>query len=171
MDRDEQQASGVDEIDLALLRILRRDSRLSARALARAVGMSPGAIGERLERLRARGVLTRYTVDVDLGRLGLSLEVLVGVRLNARGSVERTIVQLADLPGVIRVSVITGQWDLLVHMRVSGHEKLAETLLDEVWNIPDIRDSETMMVLDSRSRDPLESSGDDSQDTGSPGPD
>jgi Lrp/AsnC family transcriptional regulator for asnA, asnC and gidA len=166
MDQEEQQTAGVDEIDLALLRILRRDSRLSARALARAVGMSPGAIGERLERLRARGVLTKYTVEVDLARLGLSLEVLVGVRLNARGSIEKIIVQLADLPGVIRVSVITGQWDLLVHMRLSGHEKLAATLLDEVWNIPDIRDSETMMVLDSLSRDLLEGSGDDPSNPG-----
>ncbi len=155
MDQDEERTVGVDEIDLALLRSLRHDSRLSTRALARAVGMSPGAIGERLERLRAKQILVGYTVDVDLARLGLSLEVLVGVRLNVRGSIERTIERLSSLPGVIRVSVITGQWDLLVHMRVSGHEQLAETLLDDIWNIEDIRDSETMIVLNSRSRDPL----------------
>ena len=82
--------------------------------------------------------------------------MLIGVRLNARGSTQRTITELSRLPGVIRVSVITGQWDLLVHMRVTGHEKLVQSLLDEVWNIEDIRDSETMMVLDRKSQDPLE---------------
>ncbi|MCU1614405.1 MAG: ArsR family transcriptional regulator [Frankiales bacterium] len=123
--------------------------------------MSPGAIGERLERLRAREILVGYTVDVDLARLGLGLEVLVGVRLHSRGSIERTIGMLSTLPGVIRVSVITGRWDLLVHMRVSGHQKLAATLLDDMWNLEDIRDSETMMVLDSRSLDPLESTSRD----------
>ena len=155
MDRAAQRAAGLDDVDLALLRILRQDSRVSNRALARSVGMSPGSIGERLERLKSRHILLGYTVDVDLARLGLSLEVLVGVRLNARGSIQRTIEGLSRLPGVLRVSVITGQWDLLLHMRVSGHEKLAEILLDDVWNIEDIRDSETMMVLSSRSQDPL----------------
>lgn len=156
MEEDAQYSADVDAVDLEVLRRLREDSRQSIRALARSIGMSPGAIGERVERLEKKKIIVGYTVDVDLARLGLSLEVLIGVRLNARGSIQRTITELSRLPGVIRVSVITGQWDLLVHMRVTDHEKLAQSLLDEVWNIADIRDSETMMVLDSRSQDPLE---------------
>jgi DNA-binding Lrp family transcriptional regulator len=155
VDRAAQRAAGVDDVDLALLRLLRQDSRLSNRALARSVGMSPGSIGERLERLKSKRILLGHTVEVDLARLGLGLEVLVGVRLNARGSIQRTVERLSRLPGILRVSVITGQWDLLLHLRVSGHEKLAEILLDELWNLEDIRDSETMMVLSSRTQDPL----------------
>jgi DNA-binding Lrp family transcriptional regulator len=41
----------LDDVDLEILRLLRVDARRSARAIARDVGMSPGAVNERLTRL------------------------------------------------------------------------------------------------------------------------
>ncbi len=156
MHDDIRTSAEVDDIDLAVLRQLRVDSRLSIRRLAQAVGMSPGAIGERLERLEEKKVIIGYTADIDLVRLGLSLEVLIGVRLNARRSIQKIVRELSDLPGVTRVSVTTGRWDLLVQMRLQDHQELTQRLLDEVWNLKDIRDTETMIVLDSSTRDALD---------------
>jgi len=47
----------VDGVDRRLIELLSDDPRLSGRALARAIGMSPGAVGERLERMRVSGVI------------------------------------------------------------------------------------------------------------------
>lgn len=77
------------------------------------------------------------------------------MRLNARGSIEAVIDELSRLTGVTRVSVITGRWDVLVHMRAAGHDRLADALLADVWSTGARRDTETMVVLDSRERDPL----------------
>ena len=55
----------VDEVDRRILELLERDARLSARAIARQIGMSPGAVSERVERLQARGVILGYHAHVN----------------------------------------------------------------------------------------------------------
>jgi len=49
-----QSPSNLDPVDRQLLDLLHGDARTSIRSLARQVGMSAGAISERLERLEAR---------------------------------------------------------------------------------------------------------------------
>ena len=44
----------LDAVDLDLLRLLASDARMSQRRLARDLGMSPPAVGERIARLERR---------------------------------------------------------------------------------------------------------------------
>src|SRR5258708_28746747 len=65
----------VDELDLTLLRALAADARQSQRALARAVGMSPPAIADRLSRLERAGAIRGYPVAIDWAALGYPVVV------------------------------------------------------------------------------------------------
>ena len=58
-------SSELDEVDLKILEHLVTDARLSQRALARSIGMSPPAISERISRLEAAG---DFGGDVELVR-------------------------------------------------------------------------------------------------------
>jgi DNA-binding Lrp family transcriptional regulator len=139
-----------DPIDRRLLELLATDARLSARRLGREVGMSPGAISDRVARLERENVIRGYHADVNPTALGFGMEVIVGLQTEQGPSINETLAYLESVPEVQQVYVVSGQWDLVVHVRVRDQEHLRQTILGSVWNVPAFRHSETLLVLDSR---------------------
>lgn len=138
----------LDDIDRRLLSMLQTDARISVRRLARAIGMSAGAVGERLGRLEARGVIRGYGVDLDPQALGLGLQVLVGLQVSQRRSISATVNELLAVDEVVEVKIVTGRWDLFVVLLLRDQIHLRDVLLSSIWVIPDFQHSESMIVLD-----------------------
>lgn len=138
----------LDSVDLRLIELLSEDARTSVRGLARAIGMSAGAVGERLERLEARGVIRGYRVDVDAAALGLGLEVLIGVELSQHRELIETMTSLRELPEVVEVDLVTGRWDLVVRLRLRDQAHLKEVLTKDIWALESLRHTESMIVLE-----------------------
>jgi Lrp/AsnC family transcriptional regulator, leucine-responsive regulatory protein len=138
---------GPDALDVAILRLLLRDARMSQRRVAREVGMSAPAVAERIARLERSGLIRGYRVDVDRTVLGFGLIVYVGV-VAVQGADQREVVrELRDLPEVEDVHVVTGPKDLLVRLRARDHEHLREVLFDRIWNLRGIERTETYISL------------------------
>jgi DNA-binding Lrp family transcriptional regulator len=150
--RDPSRPRPIDDVDLALLRHLAQDARRSNREIARTVGMSSGAITERIERLRGAGIIRGYHADVDPAALGFPIEVLIGLQVSQGSPVEDTIDALFEVPEVASVSLVTGQWDFVVELRVRDQNHLREVLIGKVWSLPIFRHSETMVTLERRER-------------------
>lgn len=139
----------LDATDMALLRALAADSRLSQRALARQVNMSAPAVAERIARLERLGVIRGYSVDVDWDRLGFDVVVFMPIILDSGSDLEPTIESFRQIPELEELMVTTGQYDLLARFRLSGHAHLRELLLDRLWQIPNVKRFETMLTLGS----------------------
>lgn len=143
----------LDSVDRSLLRELQADPRVSIRGLARAIGMSAGAVGERLERLESRGVVRGYRVDIDPAALGIGMEALIGIELAQHQSVLETMRTLREVPEVSQVELVTGRWDLVVRLQLRDPQHLKDILTHDVWNIQSVRHSESMIVLESLTHD------------------
>lgn len=120
---------------------------MSARALARAIGMSPNAVSERLERLQSAGVIRGFHIDIDPAALGLPLEVLIGMQISQGRPLNETVEALLAIPEVTAVQLVTGHWDLILTLRLRDQEHLLETLQDGVWKVPEFQHGETLMSL------------------------
>lgn len=59
----------LDEIDLEILNLLVTDGRRPYREIAEAVGLSPPAVSDRIDRLQAVGIIDQFTVNVNLDAL------------------------------------------------------------------------------------------------------
>jgi len=112
----------LDEVNLRLIGELQADARVSLAELGRRVGLSPPAVGERLQRLRDDGIITGYRTEVDPRALGFALSVVLRVRPAPR--------QLAKVGEVARESAeivechrITGEdcFFMKLHVRDVGH--------------------------------------------------
>ena len=112
--------------------------------------MSPGAISERVARLERENIIKGYHADVNPMALGFGMEVIVGLQTEQGPSINETLAYLESVPEVQHVYVVSGQWDLVVHVRVRDQEHLRQTILGSVWNVPAFRHSETLLVLESR---------------------
>ena len=135
--------------DLALLRLLAADARLSQRHLAREIEMSAGAVGERLARLERLGVLQRYTVAVDWARIGYPLSVFLPIVAAVGTDITEILEHLSRLPEVESINVVSGAYDLLVFVRVRDNQHLTDLLLDRIWPIPSLQRTETLLCLAS----------------------
>lgn len=143
----------VDDVDRRILALLVRDARLSARAIAREIGMSAGAVSERIQRLEASGAIRGYRAVVDPAAVGWSMRVVVGLQIEQGRSLDETVAALLAVPEVVEVNVVSGRWDLVVGAQVRDHRHLRELVTGAFWELPEFRHSETMLVLDRREGD------------------
>jgi Lrp/AsnC family leucine-responsive transcriptional regulator len=137
----------LDQVDLRLLLLLSRDARLSQRSLARELGMSPPAIAERIARLERQSVITGYGVRLNWGALGFDSPVYLTITA-VQGYQQGAIMdELAALPEVDEVLLVTGAFDMLVRLRVRDVRHLRELLLNQIWQIEGIQRTETSITI------------------------
>jgi Lrp/AsnC family transcriptional regulator, leucine-responsive regulatory protein len=137
----------LDTVDLRLLLLLSEDARISQRSLARELGMSPPAVADRLGRLHRQGVITGYGVRLDWSALGYPTIVYLTVTA-VQGYEQGTIMaRLAALPEVDEVMLVTGDFDMLVRVRVRDHTHLRDLLINSVWQIEGIQRTETSLTI------------------------
>jgi Lrp/AsnC family transcriptional regulator, leucine-responsive regulatory protein len=116
--RNNRSADVLDDTNLALLRELQADARLSVAELGRRVGLSSPAVSERLQRLQDGGVVTGYRAEVDPRSLGYALSAVVRVR-----PAPRQLPKVAELalqtPEVVECHRVTGEdcYFMKLHVR------------------------------------------------------
>jgi Lrp/AsnC family transcriptional regulator, leucine-responsive regulatory protein len=137
----------IDDLDLALLRELALDARLSRRALARAVGMSAPAVSDRLTRLERIGAIRGYRVEIDWPALGYPVLVYLCVTASPGSDLSQIMRAIRMLPEAQDMSVVTGSLDLLVRLRVRDHTHLRALLLGGIFQIPGVQRTETFLSL------------------------
>lgn len=140
----------LDALDRSIVNVLRRDARLSSRAIGRELGVAAGTVGQRIGRLEDAGVIKGYSAIVDEGLLGRSLAFVVGLQINQGNNLDGALDELIALEEVDEVLVVTGRWDLLVMGRVRDAYDLNQLLTQSLWQSPAFRHSETMLVINGR---------------------
>lgn len=141
------EAVPLDDVDLALLRLLATDARASQRSLARDLGMSAPAIGERIARLERTGVIRGYRVVLDWAAAGFPVVIYLAITAAQGHALGPVMAAVAALPEVEDVTVVTGDLDLLARLRVRDHAHLRRLLLEQVWQIGGVQRTETYLAI------------------------
>jgi DNA-binding Lrp family transcriptional regulator len=136
----------VDDVDQRLIALLRDDGRLSVNELAVQANISRANAYQRLARLRERGVIRRFTIDVDHRQLGDSITALVLVDIEQHAWRELAG-RLVSLPGVDYVGFTTGTADVVLLVRAPDMEHLRDVVLEKLQSMPEVRSTRTSFVL------------------------
>ncbi|MCC3305185.1 Lrp/AsnC family transcriptional regulator [Sneathiella sp. HT1-7] len=120
--------NGIDGTDRLILKNLQSDGRLSMSDLAKAVGMSAPSVKDRVRRLEDRGVIRKFTIDIDMKALGYELEAIVRIkpRPGSLHLVERMILDEARFTNCDKV---TGDDCFIVRLALKSVQEL-DSLLD-----------------------------------------
>src|SRR2546421_5220750 len=100
--------AGLDSVDWKLLELLQADARLTYAELGRRVSLSPPAVGERVRRLEAEGVVTGFHASVDLAKLGFPLQAVVRIIASGKYS-EQITAQVKAVPEGLECHRVTGE--------------------------------------------------------------
>ena len=122
-----QRPFALDSTNIALLREIRADARVSNAELGRRVGLSAPAVAERLARLEEAGAITGYRAELDPRALGYTLSVVLRIR-----PAPRELKKVAELarrtPEVVECHRITGDDCYFMRMWVRDVDHLEEVI-------------------------------------------
>lgn len=144
----------MDATDLRILHELQVDARRPNKDLAAAAAVSPSTMVNRVRALEARGVIRGYHADVALPALGRNIEALVSVRLQPKtpSAVDEFMEAIWSLDETIAVTLVTGVYDVLVHLSVSDIATLSQTVLTAVASAPNVKDEQTSIIFEHRAK-------------------
>ena len=147
----------LDRIDAEILRLLQNDARLSNKQIAATVGLAPSSVHDRIKRLWADGVLTGLHAEVTPQAMGVGLEALLMIELakHERDTVNRFMEDIVEIPEVRSAHLITGRYDLVVHVVARDTRHLKDLALDRFTNRPGVTRIETSIIYETRTRHEL----------------
>jgi Lrp/AsnC family leucine-responsive transcriptional regulator len=137
----------LDDKDRAILCAVQRDATLSQAEIGRRVNLSTAAVNERLRKLQEGGVIRGWTVKVDPVALGVHVTAFVEVFLEHPRFEPAFLARILELPEVLECHHVTGDFSLLLKVRVADMAALQRLLLRELAGQEGVRQTRTVMVL------------------------
>jgi Lrp/AsnC family leucine-responsive transcriptional regulator len=141
--QDSRTLQTLDKFDIAILRELQADGRLSNAELSTRVGLSAAPCWRRVRALEEGGYIKGYRAEIDRHKIGLG--VLAFVRLDAdrnNGDVTRQLEEaIRAIPEVISCHYIsgTGTFELQVVSRdLNSFSQFAREVLINLPNVKDL---------------------------------
>lgn len=125
----------LDAKDIAILRVLSREGRISKADLAQRIGLSASPCWERLRKLEEAGFIEGYHARISLRRLGPHVTIFVTVELSDHTAAAFQIFEAA----VQRHDEITACWALgggfdyilqIVTRDIDSYQTLMDTMLE-----------------------------------------
>jgi DNA-binding Lrp family transcriptional regulator len=135
----------MDDIDRALIGLLRNDARASVASVAKSLGVARGTVQNRMARLAANGTIVGYTVrlkpDIEEQRMRAFMTVAV-----EGNQVDRVIRELRGEPAVAALYSTNGRWDIVAELRAESLEGF-DRVLARIRLIQGISQTETSLLL------------------------
>ncbi|MBB5431641.1 Lrp/AsnC family transcriptional regulator [Nocardiopsis composta] len=146
----------LDPVDLRILRVLQNDARITNRDLAAEVGVAASTCLDRVNRLRAAGVIEGYRLRVSPEALGLPIQAFLTLRTqHSREVLEPLTEHILAQPETRALYNIAGAADFLVLVACADVAALQRLIVDELTARPEIHQIQTMLVFQEWEGGPL----------------
>jgi Lrp/AsnC family leucine-responsive transcriptional regulator len=137
----------LDFRDRHILDLVQRDAKMPQAEIARRVGLSTASVNERLRKLENAGVIQRYVAQVDAATLGATITAFIEVFIEHPRHEPAFLEQVMRLDEILECHHITGEFSLLLKVRVQDVGALQKILLRQLNSMEGIRQTRTVMVL------------------------
>jgi len=136
-------------LDVAILRELQSDGRISNVELARRVHLSPPATHARVKRLEKAGLIRQYGATLDREKAGFDLLcfIQITIQLHQPQQVEKFRTLVRQMPEVLECHHITGEYDYLLKVALRNRKDLERFVVKQLTPIPGVARIHTSLVL------------------------
>nr|WP_239029438.1 Lrp/AsnC family transcriptional regulator [Pseudonocardia acidicola] len=136
----------MDRLDEQIVALLVDDARRSYADLGAQVGLTASAVKRRVDRLREGGAITGFTVRLDPGALGWTVEGYV--ELYCRSSTPPEVIRaaVARFAEVVDASTISGDADAMLRI-LAADMRHFERVLEQIGAEPFVARTKSVLVL------------------------
>src|SRR5215813_13563031 len=138
--------SQIDEINLKIINILKKDSSTPFVDVAKQIGVSDATVHMRVKRMIATDIINKFTISVYNNLLGYDHMAFLGINISP-GSADQIISDLLKIEEVLEMHEMHGKFDLLLKIRAKNLTHMRDIVENKVCKIPHILESELMTVL------------------------
>ena len=135
----------LDELDLTILSHLHSDGRKSFSDIARELDVAVNTIRNRVNKMVDDGILT-FIARVTPEKVGFQAYANILIAANAN-KVESITEELLTYPEVSFISLIIGQFDILLDVMCYDNQHLSNLIMERIRKIPGVKRTETMMII------------------------
>jgi DNA-binding Lrp family transcriptional regulator len=146
----------LDAKDTAILTLVQRDCKLTAREIARKIDSPITTVFAKIKRMEELGIIKEYRAVLDPKKLYCSTTAFIlasvtyGVRNEERPFSQRDkAAEIAKFPEVQEVHIITGDWDLLIKLRAESVDLIGQFVIDKLRFVKGIEKTLTCMVFET----------------------
>lgn len=144
------QTPNLDPIDIAILRELQADSKISNAELARRVELSAPAVHARIKRLEDLAIIQGYAALVNREAIGYDMLCFIQVSLQKHNpeTVQSFRSQIAAMPEVLECHQLIGDIDYLIKVAIRNKGDLQRFLMERLTPMHGIARFTTSISLD-----------------------
>jgi Lrp/AsnC family transcriptional regulator, regulator for asnA, asnC and gidA len=134
----------IDEAGKKIIELLQADGRMPYVSIAAAVGLSEGAVRQRVQKMTENGIMQIVAVTDPL-MVGFTRQAMIGIK--TQGNTEPVADALCQINQVDYVVTTAGSFDLLVEVVCEGDAELLEVLMTKIRVIPGVTHTESFVYL------------------------
>jgi Lrp/AsnC family transcriptional regulator, regulator for asnA, asnC and gidA len=139
-----------DERDWQIIGLLRAGT-ISSSAVAEKLGVSEGMVRQRIKRMRDAGVLSlRGLINPDI--LPDRQIVILGAKVASSRQLAQKAEEVAALPDVLSVSIVSGRYDIMIELLLDSHRGLVRFLTEVLSTVDGIQSTESFVALRNYSK-------------------
>jgi DNA-binding Lrp family transcriptional regulator len=129
----------LDAADERIIVMLKADSRASNVSIAKALGITEGAVRWRIKKMLESGIIRRFTVEVS-GAAGTYAVLMV----KAKGETKRMMASVAALHVHLDAYEISGEYDGCIILEGASVEDI-DRKIDAIRQCPEVADTRTFI--------------------------
>jgi DNA-binding Lrp family transcriptional regulator len=145
----------LDEKDLAILKLIQENSKLTARQIAQKINSPITTVFAKIKRMEEQNIICEYRAILAHEKLASGTTAFIFASVSYRtknsGLTSQRLVakEIALFPEVQEVHIISGDWDLLIKLRADVVKTVGNFVVDKLRLIDGLEKTLTCMVFET----------------------
>ena len=139
----------LDALDLSILKLLQKNSKLTNKALSTHLSLSVTAVYERIKKLEKTGIIKGYVALLSKEKLEQSFVAFCHVKLiqHTQDNVKQFEKEVIKIDEVLECYHLSGDYDYLLKVHVKDMESYRNFMIEKLTNLNHIGSTHSMFMI------------------------
>lgn len=139
----------LDALDLSILKLLQKNSKLTNKALSTHLSLSVTAVYERIKKLEKTGIIKDYVALLSKEKLHQSFVAFCHVKLiqHTQDNVKQFEKEVIKIDEVLECYHLSGDYDYLLKVHVKDMESYRNFMIEKLTNLNHIGSTHSMFMI------------------------
>lgn len=144
-----EQTATLDKTDLAILRLLQQNARITIKEISEKVHLSTTPVHERIKRMEDSGVIQQYITVLNAAKIGKGLMVIcyVSLRQHGRHTGEGFIKAVLQMDEVLECLTISGEFDFMLKVVAANMDEYYNFHVNKLSAIENVGNVQSVFVM------------------------
>lgn len=139
----------LDKIDLAILKLLQQNARITVKELSEKVHLSTSPVHERVRRMEQHGVIKQYVTLLNAAMVGKGLMVIcyVSLRQHSKNAGDKFIKSILEMNEVLECLTISGEFDFMLKVVAENMDDYYHFHVNKLSQVDNVGNVQSVFVM------------------------